>query len=296
MGNMDKPEDRFKELPSKVEYPKIEDIKIPEFRLNSSFSEEGLEEFHASIGLDGVIQPVHVIRDKDGNLWLADGRHRLESARESGHSVIPAIVVDGTYEQAVLESALLNIHRGKANPADLARYVKGLKEQFRYSLQKIADKLRLDKGYISKLLKIADNPEALEKLRNGLLSVNEAYKIAIGCTVQPISSKKASFGETSPNKASQGLSDRDLGVTESSKKAMETGERFESVKGGGKRDYRKFTCVFCGKPFGSKEDVAWLPVHKEEESKAIDVLESLHVGGGNSNLNVEGEGGENRDE
>jgi ParB/RepB/Spo0J family partition protein len=296
MSNENKHEDSFKGLPSNIQYLPIDQIKIPELRLSSSFSEEKLDGFHASIGLDGVKISIRVIRDEDGNLWLADGRHRLEALKEAGHKIAPCVVVDGTYEQAVLESALLNVHRGEVKPADLALYVKGLKEQFRYSLQKIADKLRLDKGYISKLLKIADNPEALEKLRNGLLSVNEAYKIAISCTVQPISSKKASIGETSPNKASQGLSDGDLGVTEGSKKAVETGGRFEPVKGGGKRDYRKFTCVFCGKPFGSKEEVAWLPVHREEESEAIDVLESLHVGGGNSNLNVEGEGGENRDE
>jgi ParB/RepB/Spo0J family partition protein len=296
MGNKDKPKDKFKGLPSKVEYLPIEQIKIPELRLSSSFSDEELDEFHASIGLDGVKIPIRVIKDREGNVWLADGRHRLEAWKETGHGVIPSIPRDGTYEDAVLESGLLNLHRGKVNPADLALYVKGLKEQFRYSLQKIADKLRLDKGYISKLLKIADNPEALEKLRNGLLSVNEAYKIAIGCTVQPTSSGKASIGETSSNKAFQGLSDRDLGVTESLKEAMEKGERFEPVKGEGKRDYRKFTCVLCGKRFRSKEEVAWLPVHKEEESKAIDVLESFHVEGGNSYLNLEGEGGEKSDE
>jgi ParB/RepB/Spo0J family partition protein len=296
LNNEDKFEDRFKGLPSKVEYLPIDQIKIPELRLSSSFSDEELDEFHASISVDGVKNPIRVIRDEEGNNWLADGRHRLEALKKMGHKVAPCIVVDGTYEDAVLESALLNIHRGKANPADLALYVKGLRDKFEWSLEKTADKLRISKGYISKLLKITEYDEVLEKLRNGELSVIEAYEMVKGFMMKPISSKKASIGETSPNKAFQGLSDRDLGVTESLKEAMEKGERFEPVKGEGKRDYRKFTCVLCGKRFRSKEEVAWLPVHKEEESKAIDVLESFHVEGGNSYLNLEGEGGEKSDE
>ncbi len=180
---------------------KVEDINVPNFRLTSLFTDEEAESFHASIGLDGVIQPLTVFEDSEGKIWLADGLHRLQEAKEHGHRVVPCIVRDGSEEDAVLYSAVLNIHRGKVTPSDLALYVKGLKEQFKWSEGKIADKLKISKAYVSQLLTIASNSDALEGLKSGKLTKEEAYNKARGLLSKPKSFEKASFGEIAVKQA-----------------------------------------------------------------------------------------------
>jgi ParB/RepB/Spo0J family partition protein len=273
---------------------KIEEVKIPAFRLSSSFTPEEHDEFDASIGLDQVQVPIHVIRDKDGCLWLADGYHRLESAKSHEHKMIHAIITDGTVEDAILKSAILNLKRGKVNPADLAEYVKGLTDKYGWSQHKIAEKLKLSKPYISQLLKITENNEVLEKLRNGLLSVKEAYSKVSGLTVKPISSEKASSEEISLDKASQGLSDSDLGVTDSLKEAYETGKRYTPIKEEEDEEITLHVCPICRRSFQSRREMRPIYVHKNEANIAIRVLKRLTSEAENEMQNLEGKGGENQ--
>lgn len=66
------------------------------------------------------IDPVLLMKDPDGILWLADGFHRMAAVAMCGHSGIMAEVRDGTFEKAVLLAC-------KANTRGLRR---NLKDQF----------------------------------------------------------------------------------------------------------------------------------------------------------------------
>ncbi|MDW8003989.1 MAG: ParB/RepB/Spo0J family partition protein [Thermofilaceae archaeon] len=114
---------------------KIENIKIPTFRLHSHF--ENTMDFEESIKADGVIQPIHIFEDENGVYWLADGQNRLETAKSQGKLMIPAYVLHGSKQDAILHSAKLNVLRGKVNVGELAEFILNVKVSFNWTVEKL---------------------------------------------------------------------------------------------------------------------------------------------------------------
>ncbi|MEM3697410.1 MAG: ParB N-terminal domain-containing protein [Candidatus Bathyarchaeia archaeon] len=272
-------------MPSKMPrlcWLKVEDVRIPEGRLRSHFDDQ--DDFNESVRANGVIQPIHVCEDKSGVYWLADGQNRLEALKSQGKTMIQAYVVKGSKQDAILHSAKLNVLRGKVNVGELAEFLLNLRKDMK--VEEIAESLRLSKGYVSKLLSIAQNKPVLEKLKAGLISYKEAYN-EVSCKspeeVQSFPGKQESqetihkaesltvkqeFEETR-----QPLTDEDLGITTNLKRALEEGKRFkplgpDDLKPEESRKTEYMTCDYCGKIL-SRLDVKWIKVHAEEYDKVL---------------------------
>jgi len=183
-----------------LRWVKVDDIKIPEGRLHSRFKNP--RDFEDSVKSEGIIQPIYVFEDKDGVLWLADGENRLETAKKHNKPLIQAYVLHGTKEDALLHSAKLNILRGRVNVGELAEFIEHLYKDLRLTQERIADELHKSKGYISQLLRLADNKDLLEKVKIGEISAKEAIKKVLGLTVKPISKEKGPFQERSQKQGS----------------------------------------------------------------------------------------------
>ncbi|MEM2104808.1 MAG: ParB/RepB/Spo0J family partition protein [Candidatus Bathyarchaeia archaeon] len=246
---------------------KPKDVKIPEMRLHSRF--EDSMSFKESIEENGVIQPIYVFEDDDGNKWLADGQNRLETAKELGENLIQAYVLHGSEKDAMLYSVKLNVLRGKVNLGELAEFLANVKASFGWTVEKIASELHLSKGYVSKLLSIAENPVVLEKLKNGLLSYKEAYNEVLSFP-----------GKQELKDTGQPLTDSGLTATSNLKDAMEEGERFiplveddlkPEASESKKTEY--MTCDFCGKIL-SRIDVRWIRVHADEYDRVLLLIKS----------------------
>jgi ParB/RepB/Spo0J family partition protein len=249
----------------KLVWLKIEDVKVPELRLSSQFTDEEGEEFYASIGLDGVLNPIIVVDDPNGNRWLVDGANRLEAAKKLGHKVIPAIIKCGTIDDAILGSALLNLKRGRVNLGYLAEYLKSLVEKYNYTQQAIADKLRLSKSYVSRLLKIAQNREILEELKSGKLTFDQAYAKAQSFVTKPQEGSESSSKSSETPKvekpateSKQSLTDEDLGVAEMGKRLPISDK---DIKANIEEDRSPRRCDFCGQ-WMSRDEFSYIIVHK----------------------------------
>jgi ParB/RepB/Spo0J family partition protein len=272
-----------KELPI-LQWLKVTDIRVPEKRLRSKLCDFKAKIFKSSIEDVGVLQPIQVVEDEEGNKWLADGQNRLESWMEVGHGVIPALVRRGTKIEAVIASAKYNMMRGKINPGELAEFVAYLHNGLGLSYEKISAELHISTGYISKLVTIAENSDVVEKVKNGQISVKEAYNEVLSFTVKPISTEKAHFTETSPKqeataKASAAesmknqaerqefmpVTDEDwakLRVTTSLKQAMKENKSFKLLGPEEEEEERRGRCAYCGGYFTSKNEIAFIVVHK----------------------------------
>jgi len=276
-----------------LQWIKKDEIRIPEKRLRSRFSDSKAKLFSSSIEKHGVLQPIVVVEDDEGNKWLVDGQNRLEE-HSKRHSVVPAIIKRGTKVDAIIDSAKYNILRGKVNPGELSEFISYIHKNLGLSYEKISQELNLSKGYISKLVQIAENTELLEKVKNGELSLKEAYNRLLGFTVKPISSEKAPFADNVQKKGSleepkkeevsskEGLEDEDLGVT-NLKEELEEGKRsipmmpeMEKEKEQ-EADVRHLKCLVCGLGFRLGEKPAWIPVHRHEKSLAFDILEKARA-------------------
>jgi ParB/RepB/Spo0J family partition protein len=148
----------------------VDDIEVPEARLSSSFEPEELENLNVSIEKRGMGQPIVVFQDYSGRYWLADGYHRLQAVKKLGGKLIPAFVKYGDEESAITYGAMLNIQRGKVNPADLALFCKHLKDKCRITVENIATRLKISKAYVAQLLALAENSELLSKVKSGEIS------------------------------------------------------------------------------------------------------------------------------
>lgn len=279
-------------MPS-LRWLKVDDIKIPENRLHSRVSR--FFDFEGSIEAEGVLNPIFVFEDENGTYWLADGQNRVEAVKRKGGRIIPAYVSKGSKTDATLHSVKLNILRGKINAGELAELMAYVKSSFGWTVEKLASEFYLSKPHVSKLLRIAENRAVLEKLKNGLISVKEAYNEILGFTVKPISEKKPSFEEKSPERkvsalqetrqesllskqaleTRQPLMDEDLGVTTNLKQALEEGKRFTPL-GPEEEKRERLICAFCRERM-LKSEATWIPIHKKEHDLIMEIFEKLEA-------------------
>jgi len=254
---------------------RIDAIKVPPIRLSSELTEEERGEFEDSIRRDGIMNPIQVVEDPQGNFWLADGANRLEVARNLGQEVVPVIVRLGTVEDAMVGGAIMNLKRGRVNPGLLAEFVKRLADELNWTLEQIAEKLHLSKGYVSMLYSIARDKSVLEDLKAGKLTVDEAYErvkrrgeegsahssvteLRLGSTTQP------------------GLSDEDVkglmkGLIATSSSSTNTEPPTAGSRGLRRTEYT--LCGWCGKPVRKDTSIAqpiW--IHIDEYDKALQAL------------------------
>lgn len=72
------------------------------------FPQEELDRLAASIDLEGILVPI-VVYPRGGKFVLVDGERRYRSARELGHTKIPALITKERSEREILQQ-MFNIH------------------------------------------------------------------------------------------------------------------------------------------------------------------------------------------
>jgi ParB/RepB/Spo0J family partition protein len=265
---------------------------MPERRLTSRFKNETEEAFLNSIEKDGLLQPLHVIKDADGNFWLGDGLHRLIALKAKGWRLVPVVIREGSRLDAVFASIQLNVLRGEINPGDLAEVVAYLKDSTKQTIKQIAEALHLSEGYISRLYNLAaKRRDLLEEVKAERLSIHKAIQLMEeaeakatnpsiqkdapdSCTVQPTNVVAGSTSaplNVQPTCTVQPvgedtaapLSLEDLGLTQDEREKQPLSEEGSTVK---KREF--MTCDFCGKLL-SRSKAAWIRVHASEYDEAL---------------------------
>jgi ParB family chromosome partitioning protein len=124
----------------------VREIPLAQIRTNPyqprrQFSEESLEELAASIREMGVLQPIIVRQEGEGDYVLVAGERRLRAARMAGLTTIPALVRSPS-EQQMLEMALVeNVQREDINPIDAALAYKRLMDEFGLTQEQVAQRV-----------------------------------------------------------------------------------------------------------------------------------------------------------
>lgn len=154
----------------------IEAVRRNPRQPRSHFDPEALEELAASIREHGVLQPLVVSREAEGDGYvLIAGERRLEAARLAGLQTVPAVVRQ-VEDQERLELALVeNLQRADLNPLEAAEGYRMLAEDFGLSHEAIARRVGKSRAAVTnalRLLKLA--PEAQQALREGRISEGHA--------------------------------------------------------------------------------------------------------------------------
>ncbi|HEY4451875.1 MAG TPA: ParB/RepB/Spo0J family partition protein [Solirubrobacteraceae bacterium] len=135
------------------------------------FDQSALDALAASLGEQGVLQPILVRPRPGGRYELVAGERRWRAARIAGFERIPALVHDRE-DAATLEVALIeNMAREDLNPIDEARACAALVEELELTREDVGRRVGRSRVAVSNLIRLLDLPDgALELLERGALS------------------------------------------------------------------------------------------------------------------------------
>ena len=153
-------------------------IKIPEVRVTSVMTEEKQELLKDFLAKSGILAPV-VVQEIEGEIWLVDGKHRIDELIAAGDYLLDAAVLEGDMVDLLTRNLFLDHVRGDHKVGDMIRVLRSLSEDYGLDVVRIEEKTGLSRSYIEKILKISLASQAVhEALDLGMIGVGHAFEIA----------------------------------------------------------------------------------------------------------------------
>lgn len=131
----------------------------------------------------GLKKPVLLARRKetdDGLLYdLVCGEGRINAMKGLGETMVPALIIDATREEALLMSLAENIARKRCTTLDMAREIGAMRERG-HKPDEIAKTTGLDVTYVSGILRLLKHGESrlISAVQHQLLPLSVAVMIA----------------------------------------------------------------------------------------------------------------------
>ena len=152
-------------------------IKIPEIRVTSVLSEEKEELLRDYLRGQGIIAPI-VVQEIEGEIWLVDGKHRIDELIAAGDKPTDAALIEGDMVDLLTRNLFLDHIRGDHQVGDMIKVLRELSEVHNLDVVAIEERTGLTRGYIEKILNISKaSPAVLEALDQGLIGVGHAAEI-----------------------------------------------------------------------------------------------------------------------
>jgi ParB family chromosome partitioning protein len=142
------------------------------------FDPEHFGELVHSVREFGVLQPVVVRRNENGDYELIMGERRTRAAREAGLTSIPAIVRETADEHLLRDALLENLHRSQLNPLEEASAYQQLLEDFGITQEELATRIGRSRPQISNTIRLLKLPVPVQqRVAAGVLSAGHARAI-----------------------------------------------------------------------------------------------------------------------
>ena len=139
------------------------------------FDTEDLAELVHSVREFGVLQPVVIRKNADGDYELIMGERRTRAAREAGLDAIPAIVRDTADEDLLRDALLENLHRSELNPLEEASAYQQLLDDFGITQEELATRIGRSRPQISNTIRLLKLPVPVQqRVAAGVLSAGHA--------------------------------------------------------------------------------------------------------------------------
>jgi len=128
------------------------------------FDQDALAALAASMGEQGVLQPVLLRPRPDGRYELVAGERRWRAAQIAGLDSIPALIRERE-DAAVLEVALIeNMAREDLSPIEEARACAALVEELALTREEVGLRVGRSRVAVSNLLRLLDLPDEVQEM------------------------------------------------------------------------------------------------------------------------------------
>ena len=142
------------------------------------FNEGDLAELVHSVREFGVLQPVVVRQNSDGQYELIMGERRTRAAREAGLESIPAILRETADEDLLRDALLENLHRSQLNPLEEASAYQQLLEDFGITQEALATRIGRSRPQVSNTIRLLRLPVPVQqRVAAGVLTAGHARAI-----------------------------------------------------------------------------------------------------------------------
>jgi len=139
------------------------------------FDADDLAELVHSVREFGVLQPVVVRQNSDGDYELIMGERRTRASREAGLTAIPAIVRETADEDLLRDALLENLHRSELNPLEEASAYQQLLDDFGITQEELATRIGRSRPQISNTIRLLKLPVPVQqRVAAGVLSAGHA--------------------------------------------------------------------------------------------------------------------------
>jgi ParB family chromosome partitioning protein len=139
------------------------------------FDADDLAELVHSVREFGVLQPVVVRENADGEYELIMGERRTRAAREAGLEKIPAILRETADEDLLRDALLENLHRSELNPLEEASAYQQLLDDFGITQEQLATRIGRSRPQISNTIRLLKLPVPVQqRVAAGVLSAGHA--------------------------------------------------------------------------------------------------------------------------
>lgn len=132
----------------------IDNLKPNPFQPRKQFLDESVKELAESIVEHGLLQPVLVYENTEGEYVLIAGERRLRASKVAGKSTIKAIVVNIDLNRLKEIALIENIQREDLNPIDLANSYKELLEDYDITHEDLSKKIKKSRTQITNTLRL----------------------------------------------------------------------------------------------------------------------------------------------
>ena len=140
-------------------------IRRNRFQPRRHLDPEALEELARSIRKRGVVQPVVVRPDEDGQHYeLVAGERRWRAALMAELHVIPAVIEELSDEAALGVALIENIQRQDLSPIEEALAIQRLIDDFDLTHQEAGEAIGRSRAAVSNLLRLLDLGEEVRRL------------------------------------------------------------------------------------------------------------------------------------
>lgn len=140
-------------------------ISANPFQPRMQIKPEELVEIADSIREHGVIQPLIITKNQDGDgYFIIAGERRFRASQLAGLKTVPVVIKEAS-PQEMLELALIeNVQRQDLNPLEEAYAFKQLQDQFGLTQAQVAKKMGISRTAVTNKIRLLQLPETLRSM------------------------------------------------------------------------------------------------------------------------------------
>lgn len=142
----------------------IDDIQSNPYQPRTRMDRQQLEELAESIRVHGLLQPLLVAANRNGEGWtIIAGERRWRAARIAGLRQLPVVIRDAV-PQSMLEIAIVeNVVRADLSVLEEAVAFRQLIDDFGLSQQEVADRVGRSRASVANMLRLLTAPDRLRE-------------------------------------------------------------------------------------------------------------------------------------